>query len=146
MTNMKLKMHVYWTVATCSLVDTDHVSEELTASIIIILKMEAPLKHWSSTRLRGATTQKRVIFILTAIRTSELTNMKLYIEYTYINQKHFIFCNIIYRVFPKKNRSSFNYIQLPNYIANITVFGVSEFSSLGIMYCPWRKSSVGCAQ
>jgi hypothetical protein len=41
-----------------------------------------------------------------------------------------------YRVFLKR-RYSFNYIQLPNYIANITVFGVSEFSSLGRMCCSW---------
>jgi hypothetical protein len=41
----------------------------LTASIVALM-MEVPLKPQStSTRLHGATSQKAVIFILTAVRT-----------------------------------------------------------------------------
>jgi hypothetical protein len=43
------------------------------------VKSQGPLKRWlSSTRLHGATTQKTVIFVLTAVRTSSPTNRSLF--------------------------------------------------------------------
>jgi hypothetical protein len=48
--------------------------ERLIALIALMMEAARPLKRWqTSTRLRGATTQKTAIFIFTAVRTSNPT-------------------------------------------------------------------------
>jgi hypothetical protein len=69
--------------------------------------------------LHDVISHKIKLFIVTAMRTS---------THSYS-----------YRVFLKRH-SSYICIQLPNYVANISVFGVSEFISLGGMCFPlWQR-------
>jgi hypothetical protein len=56
----------------CNLVKFTDVSEILSASVVIVLMMEAASTSETSvnfTRLHGATIQKTTIFILAAVRT-----------------------------------------------------------------------------
>jgi hypothetical protein len=53
------------------------VSEELTASIIrAMMEAASTSEAWKTIRLHGATSQKTVIFILAAVRTSDLTKTR----------------------------------------------------------------------
>jgi hypothetical protein len=63
-----LNLTVFWDVAPCSLVEADQC-------------FRGALKYWSvSTRLHGATSKKTVTFILTAIRTQNLTTDRRFFE------------------------------------------------------------------
>jgi hypothetical protein len=60
-------MAAFWVVAPSSLVEVYDVSEVLTASITRALIAVSTSE--TSTRLRGATTQKATIFVLAALST-----------------------------------------------------------------------------
>jgi hypothetical protein len=62
-------MTVFWDVQPCGLVELTDVSEELTASIIRAMSTH---RRSISKRLQGATFQKKFIFILAAMGTSNL--------------------------------------------------------------------------
>jgi hypothetical protein len=67
-----LRTAVFRDVAPCSLVDTDRRFRR--ANWRRVERQQASLKHRSkSTRLHSATSQKTAIFILVAVRTSNLT-------------------------------------------------------------------------
>jgi hypothetical protein len=57
-----MKIAVFWVVAPCSLVE-------------VYQRFRGPCSHQQQTTLHGATTQKTAIFILTAVRTSNPTQI-----------------------------------------------------------------------
>lgn len=66
-----LKSTVLWDVVMCSLVGVTDVSEKHNASILRAEGYaEQASSQLTSTRLYGATSQKNVVFLVTAVRTS----------------------------------------------------------------------------
>jgi hypothetical protein len=69
-----MKTALFWYAALCSLVETDYISEVLTACSIRVMKAAGTSEtSVSFCRLHGATSQKTVIFKLVAVRTLNLT-------------------------------------------------------------------------
>jgi hypothetical protein len=77
-----LKNGVFWDLTPC--IRTD-VSEDFSASfisspILVTLMKEALSSSETSVLIHGVTSQKKPFFIVTAVKTSNLTSLKLLVE------------------------------------------------------------------